>query len=308
MTLLFSSTIDAPDLWLGAIRRHLPDLPCAVAPDVPDPDAIQFALVWGPQRGELKRYRNLKAIFSFGAGVEHILSDPELPDVPVIKVVDERLTKGMTEYVLLHVLRQHRRLDFMRARQSERQWQRFPTPDTAATTVGIMGLGELGRDAASALARLGFRVIGWSRTPKALHGVESFVGLGEIDAFLGVCNHLVCLLPLTRDTRGLLDAKRLALLPSGAYLINAGRGAIVVDDDLLAALDSDRLAGATLDVFHREPLPPEHPFWRHSKIQVTPHNASDTVAESVAAGIADNIRRARAGQPLKHVVDRSRGY
>jgi glyoxylate/hydroxypyruvate reductase A len=308
VTLLFSSTIDAPGIWLGAIRRHLPDLPCAVAPDVPNPDAIQFALVWGPQQGELKRYRNLKAIFSFGAGVEHILGDPELPDVPVVKVVDEQLTKGMTEYVLLHVLRQHRRLDFMHARQAERRWERFPTPDTPATTVGIMGLGELGRAAANALSRLGFRVIGWSRTSKSLHGVESFAGQGEIAAFLRRCNHLVCLLPLTRETRGLLDAGRLALLPRGAFLINAGRGPIVVDDDLLAALDSGQLAGATLDVFHREPLPIEHPFWRHPKVLVTPHNASDTVAESVAAGIADNIRRALAGQPLRHVVDRARGY
>lgn len=308
MALLFASHVHSPELWLGPLKQHLPDLDCVVWPEVPDPDAIEFALVWGPQQGFLKGFRNLKAIFSTGAGVEHIFADPELPDVPVVKVVDPLLTKGMTEYVLLHVLRQHRRLDDLQAAQAATRWISFPTPDTRGTTIGIMGLGQLGSDAARALAEIGFRVIGWSRTPKALPDIESIHGADGLAAFLGRSDHLVCLLPLTAETRGLLNRRTLALLKPGAFVINAGRGPIIVDDDLLAALDSGQLAGATLDVFHREPLPPEHRFWRHPKVLITPHDASDSVASSITTEIAANIRRFRAGLPLIHVVSRARGY
>jgi glyoxylate/hydroxypyruvate reductase A len=308
MALVFASHVHSPEVWLGPIRRRLPDLDCLVWPDVPDPEAIEFALVWGPQAGVLKRFRNLKAIFSTGAGVEHIFADPELPDVPVVKAVDRLLTKGMTEYVLLHVLRWHRRLDHLHAAQAERRWTSFATPDTPNTTIGILGVGEIGSDSARALAAIGFRVAGWSRTPKALPGIESFHGPEQLAPFLGRCDHLVCLLPLTPETRGLLNRRTLALLKPGAFLINAGRGPIIVDDDLLAALDSGQLAGATLDVFHSEPLPLEHPFWSHPKVLVTPHNASDSVPATIAADIAANISGFRAGQPLKHVVSRARGY
>ncbi|HYM32771.1 MAG TPA: glyoxylate/hydroxypyruvate reductase A, partial [Candidatus Cybelea sp.] len=295
MTLLFMSKIHNPAVWTAALRHHLPDLEIAIWPEVGDPSAVEFALVWSPKPGELRRYPNLKAVFSFGAGVEHIFADAELPPVPVVKVVDARLTKGLTEYVLLHVLRQHRRLDLMRRAQDQARWIGFATPDTRNTTVGIMGLGEIGRDAAFALVHLGFRVAGWSRTPKDVPGVEGFHGPGGLDAFLKLSRFLVCLLPLTPDTRGILNRERLALLPRGAHLINAGRGPLVVDEDLIAALDSGHIASATLDVFHREPLPPAHAFWSHPKVTVTPHNASDTVPDSVAAQIADNIRRAKRG-------------
>ena len=306
--LVFASPSHPPQVWLGALRRHLPDLACRVWPDVPEPDKVAFALVWQPPPGLLRRFPNLKAIFSTGAGVEHILADPELPDVPVVKAVDRLLTKGMSEYVLLHVLRQHRRLGTLQAAQAERRWIEFSTPDTPATTVGIMGLGTLGGEAARLLAELGFRVTGWSRTRKSLPGITCFHGPDQLDAFLRGTDHLVCLLPLTAETRGLLNHRTLALLRPGAYFINAGRGPIVVEADLLAALDSGGLAGATLDVFDTEPLPSKHPFWRHPKVLVTPHNASDSVAETITAEIAANIRRLRAGAPLRHVVSRTQGY
>ena len=309
MALLFSSRIHPADEWLAAIRRHLPDLEAAIWPEVPDPAAIDFALTWAPKRGELSRYPNLKGISSFGAGVEHILRDPDLPaGVPIVKIVDPKLTAGMVEYVLLHVLRQHRQLDRLQAQQREGRWQWLPPPDTGRTTVGILGLGQIGAAAGAALAALGFRVIGWSRSEKGHPGIEGLHGPGELERFLAQSQFLVCLLPLTPATTGLINRRNLALLPRGAYVINAGRGPQVVDEDLLQALDSGHVAGATLDVFHREPLDPAHPFWRHPKVTVTPHNASDATPERVAPQIAENIRRAREGRPLLNTIDRRLGY
>lgn len=309
MTLLFSSKYHSAEDWLGAITTLMPGLETAIWPNVPDPEAIEAALVWAPKKGELKRYPNLKFISSFGAGVEHIMADPDLPPgVPIVRIVDERLTTGISEYALLHVLRQHRKLDELRVHQQAHRWARMPVPDTPRTTVGILGLGHLGRHAGRLFADLGFRVIGWSRTPKQVAGVESFAGAAALTPFLGQCDYLICLLPLTPETRGILNAETLAALPKGAYVINAGRGPEVVDEALIAALDSGHLSGATLDVFHREPLDPAHPFWDHPKILVTPHNAADSIPQSVAPQIAENLRRARAGEPLLNVVNPDTGY
>jgi len=309
MALLFSSRFHSADRWLGAIKDLMPELETVIWPDVPDPAAIEFALVWAPKPGELKRYPNLKGICSFGAGVEHILRDPDLPaGVPIVKIVDTRLTGGMTEYVLLHVLRYHRKLDRLQAQQRARRWELFDPADTPRTTVGILGLGHLGAHAGRALAGLGFAVIGWSRTAKQYPDIESFQGPAQLEDFLRLSNFLVCLLPLTPETTGIINKTSLAALPKGAFVINAGRGPQVVDADLLAALDSGHIAGATLDVFQREPLDPAHPYWSHPLVTVTPHNASDTIPESTAPQIVENIRRARAGQPLLNLVDPRLGY
>lgn len=308
MALLYLSRYHRPQVWLPAIRQHLPDLEVFIWPEVPDPARVIFALCWAPPPGELRKYPNLRGVSSFGAGVEHILADPELPDIPICRIVDRLLTTGMTEYVVLSVLRHHRQLDRMLENQRAGRWQWFEPADTPNTTVGIMGLGELGRDAAMTLARFGFRIAGWSRTPKAVEGVDCHHGPAGLPAFLASCDYLVCLLPLTAETRGIINRETLAALPRGAYVINAGRGGHVVDEDLLAAIQSGHLDGATLDVFHREPLDPAHPFWTHPKITVTPHNASDSIPASVSVQMADNIRRAYAGQQLLNVVDRSRGY
>jgi glyoxylate/hydroxypyruvate reductase A len=228
--------------------------------------------------------------------------------VPVARLKDTRLTRGMTEWVLLNVLRFHRQDPEYRALQAERRWEELPAPDTASRRVGILGLGELGGAAAAALLALGFPVMGWSRGPKQRPGVECFHGPGGLDAVLRRSDILVCLLPLTAETRGILNRRTLDLLPRGAYLLNAARGGHVAQEDLLAALDSGRVAGAALDVFEPEPLPTDHPFWAHPRVVMTPHAASITVPSSAAPQVVENLRRARSGRPLLNLVDFGAGY
>jgi glyoxylate/hydroxypyruvate reductase A len=265
-------------------------------------------LVWRPPPGELARYPNLKAILSLGAGIEGLIADPTMPEVPIARMVDPSLTSTMAEYVLLAVLRHHRGFDRFERAQRERRWEFSLPPQPSDRQVGIMGLGELGAAAARLLLAHGFPVAGWSRSPKALDGVTSYAGHGELHSFLHRTDILVCLLPLTAETRGILDAETFDALPHGASLINVAGGAHLVEQDLLAALDSGHLAGATLDVFTDEPLPPDNPLWQHPKVLITPHIASYSVPAIAAAGVVDNIRRARAGQPLNHQVGRQRGY
>ena len=309
MALLFVSPFHDPKPWVAAIRDRMPELEIRVWPEIGDPAGIHYALAWKPPAGLLAGLPNLKGVSSVGAGVEHLLDDPTLPaSLPVARIVDDRLVGGMTEYVLLHVLRHHRKLDLLIANQRAGRWRWIPPADTLRTTVGVMGLGVLGGAAAVALADLGFRVIGWSTGLKDLRGVESFAGDDQRDAFLALSQILVCLLPLTPATRGILNRDTLRRLPHGAYVINAGRGGQMVEEDLLGLLESGHLSGATLDVFQHEPLSAGHPFWSHPRVTVTPHNAADSIPESIAPQIVENVRRARAGQPLINLVDRAKGY
>jgi glyoxylate/hydroxypyruvate reductase A len=214
----------------------------------------------------------------------------------------------MVEYTVLTVLRYHRQIPQYEQLQRERRWKKLGIPDTAARRVGVLGLGEIGGACAKAVAALGFPVAGWSRTPKAIPGIESFSGAGDLHRFLQRSDILVCVLPLTPDTRGILNANTLAALPRGAFVINIARGGHVVDDDLIAALDYGHIAGATLDVFVPEPLPAEHPYWTHPKITLTPHVASLTNPRTAAVPIAENLRRLRDGRPFLHLVNRRSGY
>jgi glyoxylate/hydroxypyruvate reductase A len=309
LALLFVSHVDDPELWRAELTRHVPGLEMRVHPQSGDPAEIDMALVWLPPEGLLASLPNLRAIFSLGAGVDAMLRDPTLPaHVPLCRLVDSSLTATMSEYVLLHVLKYHRRQDCYARDQRHERWQlRLPGPP-ASTRVGILGLGVLGSDAARVLGSHGFSLRGWSRTEKDLPGIACFSGKEGLAPFLAETDILVCLLPLTPETTGILNRDLFALLPDGARLIHAGRGAHLVEADLLAALESGKLAGATLDVFTQEPLPEGHPFWRHQAIDVTPHAASYSHPEVGAAVVADNIRRFRAGQPLLHLVDRARGY
>lgn len=244
-----------------------------------------------------------------GAGVDHVLQDGTYPkNVPLARVVDPYLTAGMSEYVVLHVLAAHRDLRRSLADQHAGRWDQFAVARADDTRIGILGLGELGRDAARKLAPFGYRLAGWSRTRKTEPGIESFAGPAELDAFLARTDILVCLLPLTGETRGILNARAFAALPKGAHVINAARGAHLVEADLIAALDSGHLAGATLDVFATEPLPPGSPLWRHPKIWITPHIAALTDAPSTARTMADSIHRMRRGERPHHEVDLTRGY
>lgn len=308
MALLFKSGSSRTSWWVEEFKRQAPKLDVRVWPETGNPDEIEFALVWLPEPGQLKSYRNLKAIFSLGAGVDHLFGDPELPKLPITRVVDINLTRRMTEYVVCQVLRHHRQQPEYEEQQRRSKWQELKQPAADQRAVGILGLGVLGADAAEKLLALGFNVLGWSRTRKTQPGVESFAGMAELPAFLGKTEILVCLLPLTPETRDILNARAFAMLPKGASFVNVGRGQHVVDDDLIAALDLDHLSHATLDVFRQEPLPADSTLWLNPKITISPHCASYTDPRTVIGQVVENIRRTKAGEPLQHTVDISRGY
>lgn len=294
------------ETWLGALRRALPECDVRMLAGLP-PERVDYAAVWGRVDG-LAHLANLKAILSLGAGVDHILANPSLGGVPVVRMIDPGLTQGMREYVLLHVLRHHRRTTELEEQQRRRVWNAFQPPLARDRQVGILGMGELGRDAARHLAVIGFQVAGWSRRRHRVRGVRSFAGTEELPEFLAASEILVCLLPLTPETRGILDRHLFAHLPHGAAIINAARGGHLVEADLVAALESGQVAGATLDVFATEPLPADHPFWTHPRITVTPHNASLTDFKTGAAAVAEAVRRLMAGKKPKGLVDRRAGY
>jgi len=309
MALLFKGDIDRGGSWERALAHYAPDLDLRSWPKLGDPAGIDYALVWSPPPGLLAGLPNLKVIFSIGAGIDHLGSDPELPPaVPVVRMVEPGLTAGMTEFVVMSVLYHHRfMLDYL-AQQRARAWREISQIGPQERRIGIMGLGVLGQDAARRLLDFGFPVAGWSRSPKSVPGVASFAGAEGLAAFLGQSDILVCLLPSTAETRGLLNAGTLAVLPRSAAIVNAGRGDLIVEADLLAALDDGQVGGATLDVFAEEPLPADSPLWDHPRVVVTPHVASMTIPDSAAAAVVAQIRRFEAGQPLEHVVEMSRGY
>jgi glyoxylate/hydroxypyruvate reductase A len=309
--------VDGPQAgeWLAALRECARGHELRVWPDqAGNPADIAYACVWLPPRGLLARLPNLKAVINLGAGIDHLFADPALPAVPVARVAHPDLTRRVTEYVVLHVLMHHRRQRLYDAQQRERLWRVHEQPAAGEAAVGVMGLGVIGRAAADALARLGFRVAGWSRTPKHLPpGVETFHGQAGLDSFLNRTEILACLLPQTPETVGLLNTALFRKLKrdgalGGAFLINAARGALQVEADIARALDEGVLAGATLDVFQEEPLPPQSPLWTHPKVTITPHNAGDISPRVFAPHVIAQIERFERGLPLENAVDRARGY
>lgn len=308
MALIFYSTINPADVWEAELKKHIPDLDFRVWDDPGDPAEIDMALCWKPPAGGLAKFPNLKVIFSLAAGIDHLMSDPELPDAPIVRMVEPTLTAGVAEYVTLHVLRHHKGMRRFDEQQKAGSWEEYFAPPAWTRRVGIMGMGAIGGEAARILNAVGFKVGGWSRTPKQIDGVESFHGTGQLDDFLRRTDIVVCILPKTARTTDILNADLFAKLPKGASLINAGRGDQLVEDDLLEALESGQISEATLDVFRTEPLPLEHPFWTHPKITVTPHSGGDPFADSAAKTVAANIIRFRRGEPLLHLFDRTVGY
>ena len=295
--------------WRGYITAYDPTIDFRNWPETGPVADIDYVLAWIHKPGDLARYPNLKAVFWLGAGVDHLLKDKELPrQVPIVRLVDEGLTAGMTEYVLLHALRYHRRLPQLEAQQREGLWRKLSYPLAKDRRIGILGMGVLGADAANRLIGLGFDVAGWSRAPKPLAGLASFHGDDQLMPFLNRTEILVCLLPLTPATAGIINARTLAALPKGATVINAARGGHVVDTDLIAALDRGHIAQATLDVFATEPLPVEHPFWRHPRITVTPHVASVTISETASRVVIEGLKAMRAGRRPANLVDLAKGY
>jgi len=309
MAILFVSETDDGKAWKSMLEERIAGADVRIWPDCGNINDITMAVVWKPAFGLLASLPNLIFIHSLGAGVDFLFEDKNFPDhIPLCRLVDDSLTRGMSEFVLYQVLKYHRNFNQYAADQIDCRWSPLPQIAAAKYRVGILGLGQLGRDAAKRLIDLGYDVAGWARGKKQLPGLHSFYGQDQLDRFLRRCDCLVCLLPLTAQTRGILDKNLFTALPRGAVLVNPARGGHLVDKDLIEALDSGHLSAAALDVFHNEPLSPEHPFWHHEKIDITPHIASLTLPETAADVIADNILRFQSGQPLKNRVDLAQGY
>jgi glyoxylate/hydroxypyruvate reductase A len=307
--LIFASNYDDPVAWGEALTALMPALDFRVWPHAGRVEDVVAALVWKHPDGALRKFPNLKIVINLGAGVDPIFADPLLPEgVPIVRLVDPELTRGMTEYVVLQVLALHRRMPELAEAQRAARWHYIHPPDTRLTRVGLMGLGNLGSHAAEMLARIGFQLSGWSRRQKALPGVDCFHGTDQLPRFLAGCDIVVCLLPLTAETENLVDEKLLAQFQPGTAFVNAGRGKIVVEEALLAALERGQLRHAVLDVFRTEPLPPDHPLWRNPRVTITPHNATAGHPRTAAPQIIDNIGRVLAGDAPFNVVDRAAGY
>ena len=309
LTLAFRSTGDNFDKWRAALTPLMPDLTLLPWHEVRDPAEVDAALCWRPPEGWLASLPNLRLVHSLGAGVDHILADKDYPAaVPLVRLVDPYMTQAMTEYVTFQVLRLHLGTPAYDRQQRAGRWEPHVPPRAAHRRVGILGLGELGAAAATALVALGFDVAGWSRTAKALPGVACFAGGEALGEFLARTEILVCLLPLTAATDGILSAEAFARMPRGAGIINVGRGRHLVDGDLLSALEAGQLSEAVLDVFPTEPLPAGHPFWTHDRIVVTPHVAALTNPETASLVVAENLRRLAAGGSWPDRVDLASGY
>ncbi len=300
--------------WAEHMRNAMPERSIRVWPDVGDVADIHYAAAWLPPKDVLKSLPNLEVIFSLGAGVDAILSDPSLPrDKPIVRVNDPDLTMRMSEHVVLQVLMHHRQQRRIDQNQNNKIWDQFPQHAASALRVGVMGLGVLGADAATKLNVMGFPTAGWSRTRKSIPGVECFAGQGELDAFLARTDVLVCLLPATSETDGILNQSLFRKLsrngPFGApILINAGRGRQQNEDEILAALDAGELYGASLDVFRKEPLNVESRFWSHPKVFLTPHSAADSDPATVCRYVAKQILGFEQDGKLENLVVLSRGY
>lgn len=313
MTILVAIEGRESDEWAQRLRELAPGRKILVRDDATDPAGVEYLFAWKAPHGLAASLPELKATFSLGAGVDHILADPNLPDVPIVRIVDPSLTMRMTEWVAQQVLSHHRLARAYREQQGAHIWKTLAQPMAADVGVGIMGLGVLGRDAAEKLAALGFDVAGWSRTPREAPGIACFHGHEGLDAFLARTDILVCLLPLTPETEGLIDYSLIAKLRrdnhmGGAAVINAGRGREQVEGDIVRALDEGILSGASLDVFETEPLPGASPLWSHPRVVVTPHVAAESDPNFLCAYILRQIEAFEAGRPLENVVDRERGY
>jgi len=293
-----------------------PELEIRIAPDLGNVHDIDTALVWQPPGGLLRMLPGLKLIVSVGAGVDWLLADPTLPYVPLVRFVDPDLTGRMAEYVVLNVLHHHRRMTEYREMQTLGMWKYLPEPAAQDLRVGLMGLGVLGAASAQALRPFGYQVRGWSRTAKSLDGVACFHGSTQLEPFLADTDILVVLLPLTSDTRGILNRAlfrglslrgRSPLLP-GPVLINAGRGGLQIDADIIAALRAGQLYAASLDVFETEPLPADSPFWSHPRVVITPHNAAESAPAAIARYALRQMQAQRQGLRLENLVHRARGY
>ncbi len=295
--------------WAAAITENDQEFEVEIYPEDTAREKTEFMLSFLPDPEVFKHYPNLKVVGSLGAGVRSIIDNPSLPkSVTVTKVVQKEHQKDMAEFVLGLILSHTRRLFLYTQYKADKMWKPRSYQSAFEVKVGIMGIGAIGSVIAQLLDKVGFQVTGWSRSKKELGAIRTFYGEEQRDVFLKTADILVCVLPLTDQTIGILNRDVFEKLPHGAFIINVGRGKELVDEDLIACIDEGQLSGAALDVFHREPLPQDHPFWHHEKIMITPHTAGDTHPEKAALEVIANYKAMKTGQPLSHTVDRAKGY
>ena len=307
-TILFCSSFDSAHKWQSVLSQELPDISFRVYPDGGNPEDVTVALVWKPPENFFAAFPNLQLIVNLGSGVDMLLNRPDLPNVPVMRIVDPGMISLMQSYVLFAVIRYARNIDCFETAQQQAQWHYIHPRPLSDVKVGILGLGGLGGSAARSLASLGFDVRGWSRTPKEITGITCTYGFAALDVLLEECEIVALMLPLTTETRHIINADRLHKMRRGTKLINVGRGELIEEQALIACLEEAHLGGVTLDVFSVEPLPKDSALWHLPNVLITPHLASITVPEEAARDVAVSVRRVREGLPPLNVVDFAKGY
>ena len=312
MSIVLASTDFWEDMevWSNGLQKAMPEMDIKVYPDDGDVNEVEFAVVWKHPRGILKKYPNLKAILSLGAGVDHIISDPDLPEgLPIIRLVDKKLTHEMCLHALHWVLHFHSDQYLYRSQQLKRQWIQQSSIQTEDRTIGIMGLGNIGRSIGELLVTQSFNVIGWGANQKSsLSDIKYYYGQDQLSDFLGRTNILINVLPLTSDTTNIITKKELSLLPKNSFIINIGRGGIINEDDLLTLLGEGHIKAAALDVFAQEPLPENNSLWDHPSVYITPHIAGQSNPNSAGQTISENIHRIQKGELPYPIYSRANGY
>ncbi|MDB9951359.1 glyoxylate/hydroxypyruvate reductase A [Candidatus Thioglobus sp.] len=312
MSIVLASTDFWEDMevWSNGLQKAMPEMDIKVYPDDGDVNEVEFAVVWKHPRGILKKYPNLKAILSLGAGVDHIISDPDLPEgLPIIRLVDKKLTHEMCLHALHWVLHFHSDQYLYRSQQLKRQWIQQSSIQTEDRTIGIMGLGNIGRSIGELLVTQSFNVIGWGANQKSsLTDIKYYYGQDQLSDFLGRTNILINVLPLTSDTTNIITKKELRLLPKNSFIINIGRGGIINEEDLLTLLNDRHIKAAALDVFTQEPLPENNSLWGHPSVYITPHIAGQSNPNSAGQTISENIYRIQKGELPYPIYSRTNGY
>lgn len=308
MALLYKADPTRGKQWQALFAQHAPDIEWRAWPELGEPRDIKYLAAWQAPDDLEALLPNLKVLFALSAGVDQLDLSRLPAHLPVVRLLDPGISQGMCEYACFAVLSLHRDMQLYQQQQLAGQWRAHRLVPASQRRVGLLGLGVQARHILASLSPFGFSLSGWARSPHEIPGVDCYAGVEQLPAFLSQCDILLCVLALTRETQGILNRRLFECLPPGACLVNMGRGAHLIEDDLLTMLDNGHLGAAVLDVLQQEPAAPEHPFWRHPKIRITPHIAAMTHPESAFASLLDNIRRYERGEPMLGQIDAARGY